>query len=72
MTYIELVQCFDSEISDQEADYILWNETAFPICSMRMTIYQVRRAVRAHKNEIRRCELCGMKHPYHSKGCLEV
>ena len=72
MTLIGLMKYFDPEISDQNADYLIWNETAFPFCSMRMFVYQTRRAIRAHRNGIRRCELCGMKYPYHSRGCLEI
>ena len=43
MTYLELVRQFFPDADDDEADNILWNETAFPACGvdhMRLQLAQ--------------------------------
>lgn len=47
-------------ISKGILDYILWNETCYP-CDTRLVLRQIRRAIRAHKNNIKVCPCCGMK-----------
>jgi hypothetical protein len=39
LTYIDLVQMILPGLTDKEADYVLWNETAFPFNG----VYAVRR-----------------------------
>ena len=69
ITVIGYVQTFDPIITDKEADFLLWNDTAFPMCGIRMLTYQIRSAIRAKNGGIKRCELCGHKEPYHSASC---
>lgn len=70
MTWLDLVKRFDPSISNEAIEYILWNETSFPMGGIRMIVYQIRSALRARKNNIRRCEMCGYKIPFHDKGCI--
>jgi len=70
MTWFELMKYFEPDITEEIAEFILMNETAFPFSDNRMTVYQVRSALRASKNKITRCDLCNAKDPFHSNGCL--
>lgn len=36
MTYQELVKMYFPDITDEECDFILWELTAFPFCSLDM------------------------------------
>lgn len=72
MTILEFMKYYDPNISEDTADFILWEETAFPCCGLRMATYQIRSSIRAGKNKIKRCDLCGWKLPYHQKGCLNI
>jgi hypothetical protein len=70
MTWIDFMKVYEPTIPDETADAILWSETAFPFASIKYTTYQIRSAIRSINNGISRCDLCGMKLPYHSHGCL--
>lgn len=70
MKWIDFMKFYDNEITDEVADFIMWNETAYPFSGLRMTIYQIRSAIRAMNNKINRCDLCSMKIPFHRIGCL--
>jgi hypothetical protein len=70
MTWLEYMKYFDNSISNEIAEFILWNETAFPCSDIKTTAYQVRSSIRAGKNKIMRCDLCGYKTPFHQNGCL--
>ena len=59
MNYIEFVKQYFPNISDDEADFILWNKTAFPFCDIgdlksHLDIYS--RAVKLGKDV---CSDCG-------------
>jgi hypothetical protein len=72
MTWIEFVKFYEPNITDDNADFILWNESAFPMTTdLKFISKQIYSAVRAMKNNIKRCCLCSMKYPYHKQGCLE-
>jgi len=70
MTWLEFMRLYDYSIESDDANFILWNETAFPMGGIRMVSYQTRSAIRAAKNQIRRCWMCGFKFPYHKGYCL--
>ncbi len=40
MTYLGLVKYFNSEISDEEADFIIWEKTCYPF-SLEQVIVQL-------------------------------
>ena len=72
MTYIEMVQTIDPSLSEEVCDFILWTHTGFPGFGTIQRIYkQAASYIRATKNGFEPCELCGMKPPYHSHGCLD-
>ena len=48
LTYIDFVQMILPGVSDKEADYILWNETAFPFNG----VYDLRRQLEDVAKEI--------------------
>ena len=70
MTWIDFMKTYDSSITEEIADYILWEQTAFPCSDIKITSHQIRSAIRAMKNKISQCELCGYKKPFHSHGCM--
>jgi hypothetical protein len=70
MTWIDFVRIYEPAISDEMAGCILWSETAFPFSSIQHTTYQIRSAIRAINNDVKRCDLCGMKKGFCRKGCL--
>ena len=42
MTWIELVKKYFPNISDEEADFILWEKTAFPMGGLEMVEEQLK------------------------------
>ena len=70
MTWLEFMRYYNSGISEKVSNYILWNETAYPFSDLRMTLYQIRSSIRALNNNVKRCDACGMKHPFHKGTCL--
>ena len=54
MTWIEFMRRYKPSIKPDEAEYILWNETAFPMGGIRMVSYQARSSIRAAKNKIQK------------------
>ena len=58
-------------LSPELTDTLLWGQTCYPFGDLRITVRQLRSAIRAWKNGTRRCELCGWKLPYHIRGCLQ-
>ena len=70
MKWIDFMRIYDKNITEEMAEYILWNETAFPFSDIKMTVRQIRSAIRSGLNKVKRCELCGAKQPFHSHGCL--
>jgi hypothetical protein len=42
MTWIELVKEFFPNISDEEADFILWEKTAFPMGGLEVVTQQLK------------------------------
>ena len=46
MTWLDFMKYYDVAITKNIAEYILWNETAFPFSDLRMTTYQIRSAIR--------------------------
>lgn len=67
-----VADCFRTfgDISDEEIEYALWSETAYPFADIRLLFRQIKSYMRARNNEIKRCELCGFKEPFHMRGCL--
>lgn len=61
MNWRQLVQTIDPAISDENADYFLWERTCFPMGGPRLVYSQLKSAVRASKNGIAQCELCSNK-----------
>lgn len=57
-------------MSENEQEYLIWSETSFPFGGSHMIYRQICSYVRAKKNSIIRCKLCGWKEPYHRKNCL--
>ena len=57
--------------TDKNCDDILWAHTAYPFCDVRTTYRQLRSAARAFNGDLRICQMCGMKYPYHIHGCDE-
>ena len=71
ITLMQFMQYYNPDILEEDANDILWSETAFPFADAKFTVRQVRSAIRARTNGIKRCELCSMKDPYHQHGCPE-
>lgn len=69
-TWLEFAQVYEPTINNEMVTYLLWNETAYPFGNLKIHTSQLRRAIRAHKNRIDTCEMCGHKSPYHRKGCF--
>ena len=70
MTWRDLVRYYSPSATDETADFILFNETAFPhTYNMRILTKQISSAIRSSKNNIKRCEMCGMKEPFHKGYC---
>jgi hypothetical protein len=69
MTWIEFMHRYDPTISDEMAEFILWERTAFPCCDLRTTVRQLLSAIRARINNVEICDQCSLKIPYHSRGC---
>jgi hypothetical protein len=69
MTYADIVRHFDSTASDDVADFILWEKTAFPMGGVRVVTKQIHQAVRAARNGLECCEGCGAKKPFHTRHC---
>ena len=72
MTEVDIIREILPGASEKLCNDILWSETAFPMADVRHVYYQLRAAARAKRNGIRRCEMCGMMLPYHSRGCVEI
>ncbi len=72
MTWIDFMRVYDNTIDNREADYLLWEQTAFPCCDTKTTVKQLIRAIRAKNNKIIRCEMCGWKEPFHQPKCLAI
>ena len=49
MTWLDFMKYYDVAITENIAEYILWNETAFPFADLRTTTYQIRSSIRAAK-----------------------
>jgi len=71
MTWLNFMKQYDNSIDEKVADYLLFNETAFPFSDLKITTYQLRSAIRARKNNIQRCEICGQNLNFHKFNCLE-
>ena len=59
MTWLEFAQKYKPNITADELEFILWNETAFPVAGLRYTVKQFFSALRRRKNNIKGCEFCG-------------
>ena len=70
-TWMDVFRFFNLDIREDVADYILWNETAYPFSDVRQTLGQIKTALRAHKSDIRLCEFCGANEKYHKSYCLD-
>jgi len=71
MTWGELVdRLAEYPVGKREAEQLLWGETCYPFGDVKRIVGQLRSAIRAHRNRIRRCDLCNWQHPYHVAGCL--
>jgi hypothetical protein len=71
MTWIDICLSVDPTVKKETANNILWSETCYPFGTVRQIYYQIRSALRAHKNGITRCEMCGMMLPFHRPRCPE-
>ncbi len=59
MTYQDLIESVFPGITHDEADYILWNLTAFPMAGARTIYRQLRHVKRLRATGLVPCELCG-------------
>ncbi len=70
MNWLEFMRLYDPGISQDRANWTLWNETCFGAGTVRMIVPQVLSSLRAQRNNVKRCWLCGWKEPYHHGYCL--
>ena len=70
VTWHEFMKIYDSSIKSDEAEFILWERTAYPMAELKDTVKKLRRAIRVKKNNIKDCFCCGMMEPFHSKTCI--
>ncbi len=63
---------YDGTLSLREESDIMWSDTAYPFCDVKTLATQIRPAIRAKRNRIPRCDLCGMKVPHHERGCFNL
>ena len=61
MTWLEFANIHRKGTTSDEAEYLLWNETAYPMGSLKFVTKQFRSALRRLENHIQGCELCGQK-----------
>ena len=57
----EFAKYYEPDIDMGLVEYLIWNETAYPMADWKTTVKQLYSAIRAYKNQINRCELCGVK-----------
>lgn len=60
-TWLDVFRLYDPDIPDGLAGDMLWCETAYPFSDVRTTARQIHSSVRARKNGVECCELCGRK-----------
>lgn len=65
----DVARYYEPELNEEEIEYLLMCETAYPFSDVRLTVRQLYSAIRARANGIERCDLCGMKVPFH-RGCI--
>ena len=46
ITWLDYAKYYMPDISDEELDYLLWNETAYPFSELRTTLYKLRSVIR--------------------------
>jgi len=51
-------------VSEDECEYLLWSQTCYPFGDVRLVIKQLRGAIRARRNGITLCEICGKPKAY--------
>ena len=56
-------------IDDRDCEQLLWGETCYPFGDVPRVVRQLRSAIRARRNRVKRCDLCAQKLPYHVHGC---
>lgn len=65
-TWFDFICFFMPDISKEFAHELLVSWTAWPITNdARYISKQLMQAIRAFKNKVDRCEMCGSKFPYH-------
>lgn len=52
MTWLDLVRKYFPDVTDQAANYILWEKTAFPLASVE----HVEKQLQEHQVEIKHCQ----------------
>jgi hypothetical protein len=52
---------FGERLSEWEIDYMMWNQTAWPFGWPQLIVKQINSYMRARRNGVRRCEMCGHK-----------
>ena len=68
ITWTDVARLYDPALTDDQVADLLWADTAYPFSGIRTTARQLHSAIRARKHHVPRCELCGMKPPFH-RGC---
>jgi hypothetical protein len=68
---VEVLRTYDSDLTKNQINDLLWNYTCFPLGDWKITIKQALAEIRARKNKIIRCHLCGAMEPFHETGCLD-
>lgn len=59
MKIIEIMRAAWSDITEDEAEYVLWERTPYPFSNSSREIYaSTRRLKRAAENNIRLCDFC--------------
>ena len=71
-TWGDFMETFAPHLSEEVREIFLWEWTAFPMADIKTITRQYRSAIRAHRNQIKRCEMCGWKEPNHQAYCLNA
>lgn len=70
MTWYFFIKKHDPDLLDYECEKLLWENTSYPFGDVKKICKQILAAIRAEKNNVKRCEFCLNKLPHHSTGCV--
>ena len=72
MNWLQFMRVYNPAIDSDTAEFLLWNCTAFPFSDLKHTVYQLRSAIRANKNKVKKCWACGGGKDYHKHYCPDI